>query len=193
MRSSRTVCAPSLALGLDMMMWAGSMCGGKWGTRREKGECACVCGSVFSLRTVPHSLFRCGWYSCSCCLGGIVVNYVVFFLIFLFFRLFLFSFFLFFGGKSIKISFFVLFSCCCVAYVGRLPECFNCWRCCCCCCCFCYFPLQKTNSLHTHTHASFASVCVCARMRVRVCVRAFHLFSFVLLFTLAHLLELTME
>lgn len=63
--------------------------------------------------------------------------------------------FLYFGGKSIKISFFVLFSCCCVAYVGRLPELLL----------LLLLPLPAAeNKLtpHTYTRKFCKCECVCA-------------------------------
>lgn len=139
----------------------------------------CVCGSFCSLRTVPHSLLRCGWWcSCSCCLGGIVVNLRCFLFIILNFS------FPFLEGNQYKfIPFFVLFFVVLLMSDVCLSAFLLC--CCCCCCCLCYFPLQKTNSLHTHTTTRNRCVSAYACLRAFVCVRAFHLFSFVLLFTVA--------
>lgn len=101
--------------------------------------------------------------------------------IYVFFLLFLSFLFPFLEGNQYKfIPFFVLFfllCCLCRTFAWVLS--------CCCCCCLCYFPLQKTNSLHTHTTTRNRSVSAYACLRAFVCVRAFHLFSFVLLFTVA--------
>lgn len=147
--------------------WDWTCWGEGWSRGKVKrGGNVCVCGSCCSLRTVPHSLLRCGWCwwcSYSCCLGGIIVNLRCFLLIILNFS---FSF-LFFFWREINTNlspFLFCFLLCCLCRTFA-------WVLSCCCCCLCYFPLQKTNSLHTHTTTRNRCVSAYAcRVSVFVCV-----------------------
>lgn len=133
----------------------------------KRGGNVCVCGSCCNLRTVPHSLLRCGWCwwcSCSCCLGGIVVNLRCFLLIIFNFS-FLFLLYFLEGNQYKFIPFSVLFfvvllmsDVCLSAFLLLLlllrlllpaPE----------------------NKLTPHTYHHTQSLCECVCVSVCVCVR----------------------